>query len=122
MQHINASLTVRQLPNVCLACYEQAFLCLQPVAGLLPLNWGGLSWGTGSSGVAAAGFQSTGFVAVRCGLSCFGALWDLPGPGFEPMPSALAGRLLSIGPPGKSLMKPLYKTYALHSQAIGFDA
>ena len=84
MQHINASLTVRQLLNVCLACYEQAFLCLQPVAGLLPLNWGGLSWGTGSSGVAAAGFQSTGSVAVRCGLSCFGALWDLPGPGFEP--------------------------------------
>lgn len=71
------------LPYVCLGCYEQAFLCLQPAAGLLPLHRGGFSWGTWSSGVAAAGFRSTGSVAVRCGLSCFWALWDLPGPGFE---------------------------------------
>ena len=35
-------------------------------------------------------------------LSCPMALWDLPGPGIEPVPCALAGGFLSIVP-GKSL-------------------
>ena len=30
-------------------------------------------------------------------------MWDLPGPGFELMSPALAGRFLTPGPPGKSL-------------------
>ena len=29
-------------------------------------------------------------------------MWDLPGPGTEPMPPALAGGFLTTGPPGKS--------------------
>ena len=29
--------------------------------------------------------------------------WDLPGPGIEPKSSALTGRFLTSGPPGKSL-------------------
>ena len=41
-------------------------------------------------------------------------MWNLPGPGIEFVPSALAGRFLSIVPPGKpesycfdeALMKP----------------
>ena len=41
-------------------------------------------------------------------------MWNLPGPGIEFVPSALAGRFLSIAPPGKpesycfdeALMKP----------------
>ena len=37
------------------------------------------------------------------GLVARGA-WDLPGPGIEPVPSALAGRLSTTGPPGKSRM------------------
>ena len=30
-------------------------------------------------------------------------MWDLPGPGTEPMSPALAGRFLTTVPPGKSL-------------------
>ena len=36
-------------------------------------------------------------------------MWDLPGPGFEPMSPASAGRLSSTAPPGK----PLYAFYLL---------
>ena len=32
------------------------------------------------------------------------SLWDLPGPGIEPMSLALAGEFLTIGPPGKSYL------------------
>ena len=28
-------------------------------------------------------------------------MWDLPGPGLEPVPSALAGGFLTTAPPGK---------------------
>ena len=37
------------------------------------------------------------------GLSCSVGMWDLPGPGLEPMSPALAGRFLTTAPPGKSL-------------------
>ena len=30
-------------------------------------------------------------------------MWDLPGPGLEPMSPALAGRFLITAPPGKPL-------------------
>ena len=30
-------------------------------------------------------------------------MWDLPGPGLEPMSPALAGGFLTTAPPGKSL-------------------
>ena len=30
-------------------------------------------------------------------------MWDLPGPGLEPVSPALAGRFLTTAPPGKSL-------------------
>ena len=30
-------------------------------------------------------------------------MWDLPGPGIEPVSSALAGGFLTTAPPGKSL-------------------
>ena len=35
-------------------------------------------------------------------------MWDLPGPGIEPMSPALAGRFLTTEPPGKSLCFCLY--------------
>ena len=38
--------------------------------------------------VAAPGIQSSGPVIVVHGLGC---MWDLPGPGIEPMSPALAG-------------------------------
>ena len=31
-------------------------------------------------------------------------MWDLPGPGLEPVSRALAGRFLTTAPPGKSLI------------------
>ena len=31
-------------------------------------------------------------------------MWDLPGPGIEPMSPALAGRLLTTGPPGNLVL------------------
>ena len=34
-------------------------------------------------------------------------MWDLPGPGIEPISPALAGELLTTGPPGKSYKKTL---------------
>ena len=38
-------------------------------------------------------------------------LWDLPGPGLEPMSPALAGRLLTTAPPGKSLVTIINSVY-----------
>ena len=48
-------------------------------------------------------------VVTECGLSSYDewdlllqGMWDLPGSGIEPVSSALAGKFLSIAPPGKS--------------------
>ena len=55
-----------------------------------------------------AGFSSCGSRALEHRLSSCGAraqllrgMWDLPGPGLEPVSPALAGRLLTTVPPGK---------------------
>ena len=45
-------------------------------------------WSTGS-----------GVVALKAQLPC--SIWDLPGPGIEPMSPASANSFLTIGPPGK---------------------
>ena len=65
-----------------------------------------LLWSTGSRHV---GFSSCGSWALERRLSSRGArawllcsMWDLPGPGLEPMSPALAGRFLTTAPPGKS--------------------
>ena len=34
-------------------------------------------------------------------------MWDLPGPGLEPVPPALAGGFLTTAPPGKPLLNIL---------------
>ena len=44
--------------------------------------------------------QYTGSVVAALGLSC---TWNPPRPGIEPMSSALAGGLLTTGPPGEAL-------------------
>ena len=61
-----------------------------------------------STGSRHMGFISCGLWAVEHRLSSCGAwayllcgMWDLPGPGFEPMSPALAGGFLTIAPPGK---------------------
>ena len=58
--------------------------------------------GFSSCGTWAQQLQCTGSVVVAHGLSCPAAMWDLPGPGIEPVSPALAGRFLTTGPPGKS--------------------
>ena len=56
--------------------------------------------GTRASVVAACRLSSCGTRAqLRHGM------WDLPGPGIEPVSPALAGGLLTTAPPGKSLMR-----------------
>ena len=50
-----------------------------------------------STGSRRAGFSSCG---ARAQL--LHGMWDLPGPGLEPMSLPLAGRCLTTAPPGKS--------------------
>ena len=61
-----------------------------------------------STGSRCAGFSSCGSRALEHSLSSCGAraqllhgMWDLPGPGLEPVSPALAGGFLTTGPPGK---------------------
>ena len=78
-------------------------------------HWGGFSccraWalGTWASLVVAHGLSSCGSRALEHRLSSCGAqaqllrgIWDLPGPGLEPVSPALAGGFLTTVPPGKS--------------------
>ena len=52
--------------------------------------------------VAEHGFQGMVFsYGTWASLPC--GMWDLPRPGIEPVPAALAGRFLTTGPSGKSI-------------------
>ena len=60
------------------------------------------------TGSRHAGFSSCGLRALECRLSSCGArayllhsMWDLPGPGLEPVSPALAGGLVTAASPGK---------------------
>ena len=85
-----------------LCCSAQAFHC------------GGFSccgtWALGAraSVVVACGLSSCGSRALEHRLSSCGAwasllcgMWDLPGPGLEPVSPALAGGFLTTAPTGK---------------------
>ena len=51
----------------------------------------------------ARGLYSAGSVVVAHRLSCSATkMWDLPGPGLEPVSPALTGGFLTTAPPGKS--------------------
>ena len=59
------------------------------------------------------GLSSCGSQALECRLSGCGAwalllhgMWDLPGPGLEPVSAVMAGGFLTTEPPGKSLLVP----------------
>ena len=61
-----------------------------------------------STGSRCAGFNSCGLRALEHRLSSCGAqtellrhMWDLPGPGLEPVSPALAGGFLTTAPPGR---------------------
>ena len=71
------------------------------------LRWLLLLWSTGSR---HAGLSSCGSQALEHRLRSCDAraqlphgMWDLPGPGLEPVFPALAGKFLTTAPPGKSL-------------------
>ena len=46
------------------------------------------------------------------GVVAFG-MWDLPGPGIEPVSPALASRFLTTAPPGKSLQHLLFVDFLM---------
>ena len=71
------------------------------------LQWLLLLWSMGSR---HAGFSSCGSQVLEHRLRSCGTwalllrgMWDLPGPGIEPVSPALAGGFLTTVPPGKSL-------------------
>ena len=71
---------------------------------------GARALGVWASVVVACGLSSYGLWALEHRLSSCGAralllrgMWDLPGPGLEPVPPALAGGFLTTAPPGKSM-------------------
>ena len=45
-------------------------------------------------------------------------MWDLPGPGLEPVSPASAGRFSTTAPPGKSPPAPSFKRYQLWKASI----
>ena len=70
---------------------------------------GAWALGVWASVAVARGLSSCGSWALECRLSSCGTwaqllhrMWDLPGPGIEPMSPALAGGFLTTAPPGKS--------------------
>ena len=69
---------------------------------------GAQALGAQASVVVARGLRSCGSQALERRLSSCGAraqllhgMWDLPGPGIEPVSPALAGGFLTTAPPGK---------------------
>ena len=60
------------------------------------------SRGLGHTGFSSCGFQSPERASGDAQLVvAHGLMWDLPGPGIEPVSPALAGRFFSTGPPEK---------------------
>ena len=53
-------------------------------------------------------------VVVAHGLKLLRGMWDLPGPGHEPLSPALAGRILTTAPPGKSQERYFRTEYSVH--------
>ena len=59
-------------------------------------------------GHQARGPSSCGMKAVECRLH---GMWDLPGPGLEPVSPALAGGFSTTAPPGKPVFFLFTKKY-----------
>ena len=92
-----------------LLCCAQAFLYLQRARATLRCG-AKASWALGvrASVVVAFGLSSSGSLALELRLSSCGTwasllcgMWDLPGPGLEPMSPALTGGFLTTAPPEK---------------------
>ena len=61
------------------------------------------AWALGCVGLSSCGSQSLEHRLNSCSAwaSLLCSMWDLPGPGIEHMPPALAGRLFTAEPPRK---------------------
>ena len=97
-----ASFLSLQRAGATLRCGVQAFYC----SGFSCC--GAWALGTRASVVVAHRLRGCGLRALERRLSSCGAraqllhsMWDLPGPGLEPVSAALAGRFLTTVPPGK---------------------
>ena len=84
---------------------------------------GARALGAWASVVVACRLSSCDLRALERRLSSCGArtkllhgMWDLPGPGIEPMSPALAGGFLTIAPPGKSPEREIYNTYYIKKE------
>ena len=94
------------------SCGEQGLLFVEAHRLLIAVasHCGARALGARASVVVACGLSSCGLQALERRLSSCGTwayllhgMWDLPGPGLEPVSPALAGRFLTTVPPGKSL-------------------
>ena len=81
--------------------------------------------GMRASVVVARGLNSCGSRALERRLSSCGTraqllrgMWDLPGPGIEPMSPAMAGRFLTTASPGKPPNFIIFKKYHQDHKAI----
>ena len=75
-----------------------------------------------STGSRCVGFSSCGSWALGRRLGSCGSwaqllhgMWDLPGPGLEPVSPASAGGFLTTLPPGKPLTIDFRRSYSIHS-------
>ena len=84
------------------------YLAAAGLCGYFSLQWL-LLWSTGSKcvehrlqvcGAQALSVWASVVVVLRAQLLL--GMWDLPGPGIEPMSLLLAGGFLTTGPPGES--------------------
>ena len=96
------------------------------------LQWLLLLWSTGSRrmGFSSCGTQlsSCSLRALEHRLSSCGAwaqllrgMWDLPGPGIEPMSPALAGGFLTTAPPGNSCTIQFFKMFMKYFSWTGYQ-
>ena len=84
--------------------------------------------GTRASVVVAHGLSSCSSRALEHRVSSCGAqaqllhsMWDLPGPGFEPVSPALAGGFLTTAPPGKPQSEDFNPGNSLSKSSEGFQ-
>ena len=80
-----------------------------------------------STGSRCVGFSSCGLQALACRLSSCGTraqllrgMWDLPGPGLQPVSPALAGGFLTTAPPGKPWRQGLYRGNQVKMRSLGW--
>ena len=93
------------------SCGEQGllFIAVRRLLIALASRCRARALGAQASVVVALGLSSCGSWALERRLSSCGTwaqlfhgMWDLPGPGLEPMSPPLAGGFLTTAPPGKS--------------------